>query len=453
MLDITMNRICIIMPTYQHCDDFLKPALESIFKYTKFRTNEYEIDILVVANGCTDNTQEYIDNLKKNSEYENVLNYLWFEDFLGYTKATNRGIEYAINHQYDMVLLLNNDIIIQESYWLDILLKQMNYHPKVGISGVIGDMDPQVHYIVTIFFCTLIKIELFKELGLLDEIYSPGFGEDTQFCVNAREKGWLIMNTIFQKENQSLVFPIYHKSKGKMCDKNLFQNWIVNSQILIDRYMKPDTFRWSKIFNEVTCNNSYRVNTKEIQNKIVIDIGANVGAFTSLAAEIGAKKVIGYEPIQANYNQLIENTKIYPNVQASNLAVYSDVTTVTMVGSGEHATIGDGQDYVMTTTLEDIFNSFPEEKSFTVKLDCEGSEFDILYSASKKTLEKIDTIYMEIHEDAKKERIAKHMDTYLKYHGFKQTEWHELYWFPVNGQPFFFGTVMCKFNRENGGRK
>ena len=44
MLDITMNRICIIMPTYQHCDDFLKPALESIFKYTKFRTNEYEID-------------------------------------------------------------------------------------------------------------------------------------------------------------------------------------------------------------------------------------------------------------------------------------------------------------------------------------------------------------------------------------------------------------------------
>jgi len=49
----------IIIPTYNHCDDFLKPCIKSILKNTDLDL----IQIIVSANGCTDNTREYLDEL------------------------------------------------------------------------------------------------------------------------------------------------------------------------------------------------------------------------------------------------------------------------------------------------------------------------------------------------------------------------------------------------------
>ena len=49
----------VIIPTYNHCDEFLKPLCESIIKYTDLN----DIEIIIVANGCRDNTREYIESL------------------------------------------------------------------------------------------------------------------------------------------------------------------------------------------------------------------------------------------------------------------------------------------------------------------------------------------------------------------------------------------------------
>jgi hypothetical protein len=79
--------------------------------------------------------------------------------------------------------------------------------------------------------------------------------------------------------------------------------------------------------------------------------------------------------------------------------------------TGEHQKI-------QTTTLERIFNKNRIEKCDLLKMDCEGSEFKIIYNAPKELFKKIDQIYLEYHdwtEDGKSSELKQ----YLKQLGYK----------------------------------
>ena len=54
-------RYSIVIPTYNHCDDLLKPCVDSVFKHTHMP----DVELIISANGCKDNTREYLDNLAK----------------------------------------------------------------------------------------------------------------------------------------------------------------------------------------------------------------------------------------------------------------------------------------------------------------------------------------------------------------------------------------------------
>jgi hypothetical protein len=67
----------------------------------------------------------------------------------------------------------------------------------------------------------MIPKRLFDELGLLDEVFSPGSGEDIDFCIKAQLKGYKVQvvpyNTNLQKEGGKMVsgnYPIYHYAEG-----------------------------------------------------------------------------------------------------------------------------------------------------------------------------------------------------------------------------------------------
>ena len=49
----------IVIPTYNHLDDFLKPCLQSIIQFTDLDKAE----VIVVANGCVDATHQYVEAL------------------------------------------------------------------------------------------------------------------------------------------------------------------------------------------------------------------------------------------------------------------------------------------------------------------------------------------------------------------------------------------------------
>lgn len=240
----------VVIPTYNHCDDFLKPCVESILKYTDFA----DIEIIISANGCTDNTQEYVSSLVK--KYPNNVKFFWSDSALGYPKATNEGIKLAT---CDKIVLLNNDCVLLEQNkndWLNILQKPFLDFPKCGISCVVKDYSNVMSRDYAVFFCVMIDKKVFDLIGYLNEDYGIGSGEDMEFCVLAQDAGYEI-HEVFEKSKLDKKyftgqFPIYHFGEGTVHDKTLVQKWsanfLTNKIKLAKRYNKE--WKKMKIANE-----------------------------------------------------------------------------------------------------------------------------------------------------------------------------------------------------------
>ena len=202
------KEISVVIPTYNHCADLLKPCIESMIKYT----NLYNMEVLIVANGCIDETKEYVESLGE------PFKLIWADEKLGYTKATNLGIK---NAKGKYVVLLNNDTVLlpqDKNTWIDMLKEPFVNDPKVGMSGPLMLHDDYADEDVLIFFCAMISREVFEKIGYLDEIYSPGGGEDIDFTIRCRQAGYkaILSNKMLSQtgEQNVGVFPVYHIAEG-----------------------------------------------------------------------------------------------------------------------------------------------------------------------------------------------------------------------------------------------
>lgn len=216
----------IIIPTYNHCDDLLKPCLDSIYQNTIIDEN---IEIIVVANGCTDNTKEYLSNANRTG-----LKTIWFDKPLGYTKAINEGLR-SVNPESKYIILLNNDIVLLDqtkNKWITMMQNTMVFGgDKVGITGPMKSHNHETNRDFLIFFCVMIRHSVLKEIGLLDEVFSPGSGEDIDFCIRLQNAGYQIKetgDTLFESDKSLGVgsFPIYHKGEQTVHDESLVQDWL-----------------------------------------------------------------------------------------------------------------------------------------------------------------------------------------------------------------------------------
>lgn len=166
-------------------------------------------------------------------------------------------------------------------------------------------------------------------------------------------------------------------------------------------------------------------------DETVIDIGANIGAFTLHSAK-RCRRVIAYEPGSNEFELLTQNIELngFDNVSAVRAAVGgSRGETVLFHGKDsvlntiheDRAPGGTESEKVQCVTLEDIFRAHNLDHCDLLKLDCEGAEYDILYSADVSCLQKVSRITMEYHvapgED--KRRKADSLGTYLESIGFK----------------------------------
>lgn len=228
----------IVIPTYNHCNDLLKPCLESI----KNTSNMDEIEVIVVANGCVDNTKQYV------SELGWPFRLIWADEALGYTRATNLGIQAA---RGTYVILMNNDVQIlpqPQNMWLDMLTEPFLKDELAGITGPVKfDWDcGGVRHEAMAFWLVMMKNSLFKEIGILDEIFSPGMGEDGDFSIRTVQAGYKLIsvpNDVTGKFEEGIVntsFPIYHVGNGTFRDDHNLKNEIIdrNNKILAERYGK-----------------------------------------------------------------------------------------------------------------------------------------------------------------------------------------------------------------------
>jgi len=161
----------------------------------------------------------------------------------------------------------------------------------------------------------------------------------------------------------------------------------------------------------------------------VVDIGANIGVFSVLAAKKAFKgNVFVYEPNKENYKVLIKNKYLNKlnNLFVSNLAVtgrggYIDFF-ISKLNDGAHSiyiTDSKNSTKVKSITLKDIFDMNNLKRINYLKIDAEGAEYDILLKTPPEVIRKVDKIVLEYHDYLNHDHDYKDLKEYLEGNGFK----------------------------------
>ena len=122
-----MYLITICIPVFNKIN-FTLSCLKDLF-----RQSEKEVEVIVVDNASTDNTQAEMQKIESSN-----FRYIRNDTNLGFGKACN--IAYA-NASSDIVCFLNNDIRVKNDSWLYTLINAVEDNYLVGPTG--GFVDPK----------------------------------------------------------------------------------------------------------------------------------------------------------------------------------------------------------------------------------------------------------------------------------------------------------------------
>ena len=167
------------------------------------------------------------------------------------------------------------------------------------------------------------------------------------------------------------------------------------------QYYREDT-EDAAIFANVCSGNEY--GGVEVADKTVVDIGAHIGGFTHYAVRQRAKAIHAFEPHLDNFRYLALNCAQMPQVTLNYCAVWwndtdqlcSQPTNKTNTG-GAQIVPAKGKQPTPQIRLENYMFQHQISQIDVLKLDCEGSEFPILYGLPKSCLANISLIIGEYH--------------------------------------------------------
>lgn len=225
----TSIKYSIIIPTYNHCNDLLEPCIASLCSHTKMT----DVELIVSANGCTDNTWDYLQELQQQFVSVGMADHfqiVWSDQPLGYSGANNLAIKLAKGQR---IVLLNNDVVFlpqERNFWIQALNQPFEINPWAGISCVIKSWSDPAAHDFAIFFCVMIDRKVFDTIGLLNEEYGKGGGEDTEFSIEAERAGFEVVQCLPKTWSDQAgmytgIFPLYHKGEGTVHDPLLVPDW------------------------------------------------------------------------------------------------------------------------------------------------------------------------------------------------------------------------------------
>jgi FkbM family methyltransferase len=187
--------------------------------------------------------------------------------------------------------------------------------------------------------------------------------------------------------------------------------------------------------NNVAKRDEYGITDKRLDSgDVIVDVGANIGAFSLLCHILGSRAIFGYEPGERNFQLLKENVGYLPGVHLFHAAVWRsdgegpwDLTLSEGPNSGSHSVLAAG--HILHFEEQQLLDSAPDYPAACVpldailerfgrvkilKLDCEGSEFPILLTS--RHLNRVDRIVAEVHEC--EEEVMAVLDPHSRLPGF-----------------------------------
>jgi len=158
----------------------------------------------------------------------------------------------------------------------------------------------------------------------------------------------------------------------------------------------------TETFYSIIIRRAYPVHSGNI--KTVIDAGANVGYSAAFFSSIYPDAVIyALEPEHANYDVLVDNTKLSENIVPLRLALWNKSEDLYLQNKEAESwafQFGEGEGESQKTpalSLSDLMDQKEIEKIDILKIDIEGAEKEV-FSGDVSWLDHVSCLYIETHD-------------------------------------------------------
>lgn len=181
--------------------------------------------------------------------------------------------------------------------------------------------------------------------------------------------------------------------------------------------------------------NIYGKHLPSLKNKVVLDIGGQIGGFAVYAASKGAKRVVTVEPLKRNVKHLKLNCKKYPQIKVLYGAVVGRksggdrfITSGAIRSKRADANFGhnvlrrEPSSRIASFQVESLYRiaTLLKDKPDIIKIDCEGSEHEIFRKIELPIC--VQAVAMEIHFYSQAHRVSwKRIKSYMHLIGFQIT--------------------------------
>lgn len=257
-MNMNKKEIPIVVPVYGAVE-YTKRLVESIKK----NTDSGRYRLIIVNNGSTDGTFEYLSRLVEDPEIGKSVTALHQGKNLGFAGGVNKGLQYIRNLDWDHCVVMNNDIVVTEG-WLrgleDCITNARIPDATIGAVGPVsnqagGTQGISIDYTLTtdgaindfgkrnrsknkdvwiesgylVGLCWMMSRQFFDVVGYLDEDFGIGQWEDNEYFLRGQIGGFrylidhsTFIHHFFHKTFQQSRFDsngLFHSNRDLYCNK------------------------------------------------------------------------------------------------------------------------------------------------------------------------------------------------------------------------------------------
>ena len=243
----------------------LELCLDSIFKSADLKI----FNVIIVDDDSDKVTKQLINEFK--SQYGENIEVITNQKNIGYVKSANKGTRKSISEN---IVLVNSDVIVTKN-WLEKFHSALKKDHSIGLISALSNnavnltikmplgfdylkMNAMIEKnskkiypdaMTVVGYCLLITRKVIDKIGIFDEIYSPAYGEETDYHFKAINNGFRAVVS-----DDTYVFHIGESS-------------IKNRNELLDEHLKIFHSRWGSQFKKLLSNYEKKNELGYLRNK------------------------------------------------------------------------------------------------------------------------------------------------------------------------------------------